>query len=171
MTADETLPRSGGSKTEMVPHFIADDHLAKLARWLRILGFDTLYFDKIDNLELMRKAAKEKRIILTRDTRIASDPGAASCIFIRSDNWIEQLRQIIGELRLKVNREAFFSRCLLCNTLLQAVPKAEVKERVPPFVFETQEEFVRCGTCDKIYWRGTHVSHVLDELKPLFETA
>ena len=152
-----------------MPRLIADDQLGKLARWLRILGVDTLYFREIDDEELIRKAAEEKRILLTRDTRIAADPGDAHCIFIESDNWIEQLRQLVAQLKLKLSPENLFSRCLLCNSPLCSIPKAEVKERVPPFVFKTQEEFVHCRSCDKIYWQGTHVSHVLDVLAPVFE--
>jgi len=149
------------------PSFIADDQLGKLARWMRILGLDTLYFKEIDDSELIRRAVEEDRILLTRDTRIAAEPGSATCIFVESDNWIEQLKQIISQLKLKVAQDRLFSRCLLCNSPLEPIPKADVKDRVPPFVFQTQEEFVRCPSCDKIYWQGTHVSHVLDKLKPL----
>lgn len=168
MTAQQTLRQSDGAETSSGPSFIADDQLGKLARWLRILGLDTLYFREIDDRELVRKAAEEKRILLTRDTAIAEDPGEADCIFIESDNWMEQLRQLVAQFGLKLDPNGLFSRCLLCNSPLQAIPKADVRERVPPFVFQTHEEFVRCPRCEKIYWQGTHVSHVLDVLKPLF---
>ena len=168
MRDEESLPQSGAARGETVPSFIADDQLGKLARWLRILGLDTLYFRTIDDDELIRRAAEEKRILLTRDTNIAENPGAADCIFIQSGNWIEQLRQVIAQFKLKLRPDHLFSRCLLCNSALRPIPKADVKERVPPFVFQTQQEFVHCPSCDKIYWQGTHVSHVLDVLKPLF---
>jgi len=168
MRRKETLPQSGDAEAGAAPCFIADDQLGKLARWLRILGLDTLYFRTIEDGELVRKATEEKRILLTRDTVIANDPGPADCILIQSDNWMEQLRQLIAELKLKLTAEDLFSRCLLCNSPLEPVPKPDVKERVPPFVFQTQEEFVHCSSCDKVYWQGTHVSHVLEKLKPLF---
>ena len=168
MTDKESPPQSGAAKGETVLSFIADDQLGKLARWLRILGFDTLYFRSIDDDELIRRAVEEKRILLTRDTNIAEDHGTADCIFIQSGNWIEQLRQLIAEFQLKLRPDRLFSRCLLCNSPLRAIPKADVEERVPPFVFQTQEKFVHCPSCDKIYWQGTHASHVLDVLKPLF---
>ena len=152
----------------LTPSFILDDQLGKLARWLRILGYDTLYFREIDDCDLIRKAAEQKRILLTRDTRLAADPGPATCIFVESDNWLEQLRQLITELKLTLTPDNLFSRCLLCNSPFNSIPKTSVKDRVPPFVFKTQEEFVYCPSCDKIYWQGTHVSHVLDRLKPLF---
>jgi len=168
MTAQQALRQFGDSERIPTPSFIADDQLGKLARWLRILGFDTLYFREIDDRELIRKAVEEKRILLTRDTAITEKPGEADCIFIESDNWIEQLRQLVAQFGLKLDPNELFSRCLLCNSRLQPIPKADVRERVPPFVFQTQEKFVRCPRCEKIYWQGTHVSHVLDVLKPLF---
>jgi len=168
MENEGTPGQNGNFKIELGPCFIADDQLGKLARWLRILGFDTVYFREIDDAELIRKAAEEKRILLTRDTRIAERPGPANCIFVESDNWLEQLQQLVAQLNLKLTADNLFSRCLLCNSVLRGVPKAEVKDRVPPFVFQTQEEFVRCPSCDKIYWQGTHVSHVLEKLKPFF---
>ncbi|NQT82521.1 Mut7-C RNAse domain-containing protein [bacterium] len=168
MTRQEQIrPQSDGSETSSGSSFLADDQLGKLARWLRILGFDTLYFREIEDRQLIRKAADDNRILLTRDTRIASHSGPANCIFVESDNWIDQLKQVIAQLKLKLTPDNLFSRCLLCNSALEPIPKADVKERVPPFVFQTQEEFVHCPSCDKIYWQGTHVSHVLDVLKPL----
>jgi hypothetical protein len=171
MSDTDKLSQSNQGNEKVGPLFIADDHLAKLARWLRILGFDTLYFERIENADLIRKAVEEKRVILTRDTDIAKDPGEATCIFIRNDNWIEQIGQIVSELQLTVSRNSLFSRCLLCNTLLRPIAKADVKERVPPFVFQTHEEFVFCPSCDKIYWQGTHVSRVVEKLKPIFGSA
>jgi uncharacterized protein with PIN domain len=157
--------RTGGE--EEAPRFIADDQLGKLARWMRILGLDTLYFQEIEDRELIRAAVEERRILLTRDTRIAAEPGEAKCLFIESDNWIEQLRQILSAYHLKVLPEKLFTRCLLCNSPLSPIGRDDVREQVPPFVFRTQEEFVRCPTCNKIYWQGTHVNHVLEKLKPL----
>lgn len=168
MKSQETPSRNADPQAEPPPGLVADDHLAKLARWLRILGFDTLYFPKIENQELIRRAVEENRVILTRDTDIAGDPGSARCLLIASDNWIEQLKQVVAELKLKVSSESLFSRCLLCNSPLEPIPREEVQDRVPPFVFQTQKSFVRCPSCDKLYWQGTHVSHVLDELRPVF---
>jgi uncharacterized protein with PIN domain len=167
MCAEETIHPELSRGEEEGPRFIADDQLGKLARWMRILGLDTLYSQEIEDRELIRRAVEERRILLTRDTRIAAEPGEARCLFIESDNWIEQLRQILSAYRLKVSPEKLFTRCLLCNSPLSPIGKDDVKERVPPFVFRTQEEFVRCPTCDKIYWQGTHVSHVLEKLRPL----
>lgn len=167
MCAKETVHSGRLQGEEDAPRFIADDQLGKLARWMRILGLDTLYFQEIEDRELIRAAVEEGRILLTRDTRIAAEPRDAECLFVGSDNWIEQLRQILSAYDLRVSPEKLFTRCLLCNSPLSPIGKDDVKERVPPFVFRTQEEFVRCPTCDKIYWQGTHVSHVLEKLRPL----
>ena len=131
------------------------------------MGLDTLYSQGIEDRELIRIAVEQNRILLTRDTRIAAEPGEAKCLFVESDNWIEQLKQILSAFHLEVSPEKLFTRCLLCNSPLSPIPKEAVGERVPPFVFRTQQEFVRCPTCDKIYWQGTHVSHVLEKLKVL----
>lgn len=167
MCAKETVHSGRLRGEEEAPRFIADDQLGKLARWMRIIGLDTLYSQEIEDRELIRAAVEEGRILLTRDTRIAAEPGEAKCLFIESDNWIEQLRQILSAYHLKVSPEKLFTRCLLCNSPLSPIGKDDVRERVPPFVFRTQEEFVRCPICDKIYWQGTHVNHVLEKLKPL----
>ncbi len=167
MCAKETVHSGRLRGEEEAPRFIADDQLGKLARWMRIIGLDTLYSQEIEDRELIRAAVEEGRILLTRDTRIAAEPGEAKCLFIESDNWIEQLRQILSAYHLKVLPEKLFTRCLLCNSPLSPIGKDDVRERVPPFVFRTQEEFVRCPICDKIYWQGTHVNHVLEKLKPL----
>jgi len=167
MCAEETVHSAPLRGQEDAPRFVADDQLGKLARWMRIVGLDTLYVQEIEDRELIRTAVEEERILLTRDTRIAAEPGEAECLFIESDNWIQQLRQILSAYHLKVFPQKLFTRCLLCNSPLSPIGKDDVRERVPPFVFRTQEEFVRCPTCDKIYWQGTHVNHVLEKLKPL----
>lgn len=167
MSPSESAGSERPQDKEKPPRFIADDQLGKLARWMRILGLDTLYFQDIEDRELIRTAVEDKRILLTRDTRIAAEPGNAECLFVESDNWMEQLRQILSAFHLEVSPEKLFTRCLLCNSPLSPIPKEAVEERVPPFVFRTQQEFVRCPTCDKIYWQGTHVSHVLEKLKLL----
>lgn len=164
MSASESAGSQPQRAAEKTRRFIADDQLGKLARWMRILGLDTLYYQEIEDRELIRTAVEDQRILLTRDTRIAAEPGDAEWLFVESDNWMEQLKQILSAFRLKVSPDKLFTRCLLCNSVLSPIPKEAVREKVPPFVFQTQEEYVRCPSCDKIYWQGTHVSHVLEKL-------
>ncbi len=148
--------------------FVADDMVGKLAKWLRILGHDVAYFHSIDDEELISIANSERRILLTRDTSIAESGRARRCIFLESDNYMEQLRQVFRLLALKVQKELIFSRCLICNEKLKEIGREHVEGNVPPFVFETRDEFVICEKCDKIYWKGTHNERVKETLHRLF---
>ena len=149
------------------PRFIVDDMLGKLAKWLRIAGFDTLYFRKIENQRLIDLALKENRILLTRDTDIAADKKARSCILIIADNYLEQLRQVFNVLKLSLDREKVFSRCLIGNKKLEATPREYVREKVPEFVFQTRKIFSSCPECKRIYWQATHAAHVEKTLEKL----
>ena len=149
--------------------FIADDMVGKLAKWLRILGYDTLYFRKIDNRKLIDLALEENRILLTRDTDIAADKRVGNLIFIADDNYLKQLRQVIDTLGLSASsrRGNVFSRCLICNKKTEDVPKNDVRERVPEFVFKTQDKYKICPRCNRVYWGATHMRHVEETLKLL----
>lgn len=139
--------------------------LGKLAKWLRMLGCDTVYIPDADDDELVRIAVREDRILLTRDRRLC-DRGMVRkrCVFVDWGSTREQVRQVIRELDLSVDREALFTRCAVCNGEIAPMSKAEVEGRVPPYVFQTQDDFGYCASCDRIYWRGTHVQHVLEAL-------
>jgi len=128
--------------------------VGKLARWLRVLGFDVVYSNRIDDNELVRRAELENRVILTRDTGIRS----TRTLLIESDNYEDQIRQVIQALSLKDFR--VFTRCLECNGLLQPVSKEEVFERIPPYIYLTQDQFARCPDCGRIYWHGTHADEM-----------
>lgn len=140
--------------------------LGRLAKWLRILGYDTLYFSSLDDNDLVRIARAEGRIVLTRDREMLRRRGIDS-LLIESDNFEEQIRQVLHDLNLKLDES--FSRCPVCNSPLQNIDKEAVRERVPPYVFKTQERFSLCPQCDKIYWRGTHWQRMRERLKRLEE--
>jgi uncharacterized protein with PIN domain len=142
--------------------FIADVMVGKLARWLRILGFDTEYSNKYEDDEIIRIAEAQDRIILTRDIPLASRRMNARCLVIDSDYYREQVRQVIATLSLK--DFAVFSRCIECNTPLQDADKEDVFERIPPFVYLTQERFAMCPSCKRVYWHGTHADAILKRL-------
>ena len=135
--------------------------LGKLAKWLRILGFDTLYYNEIDDDRLLAIAEKENRILLTRDTRIKRMK-KAGIIFIEDDHWREQLKQFLKAF--PVEKSDLFSRCLICNRELLEIKKEKVKEKVPPYVYQSQENFSCCPGCGKIYWSATHYERMRDEL-------
>ena len=147
--------------------FLADCMLGRLAKWLRILGYDTAYFSDITDEKLVHRALHEGRVILTRDTHLIKRKLARRCLLIQSDQVLEQLKQVIEEFKLKAPNRGILRRCLLCNTPLSAISKKRVRGRVPPYVYKTQRSFAYCSRCDRIYWRGTHINRVFDRLSKL----
>ena len=142
--------------------FVADVMVGKLARWLRVLGLDVVYSNVLTDDEIMRLAKSENRIILTRDTGMLSRLIESRYVFIESDHYKDQVQQVVRTFDLKEFR--VFSRCLECNTLLQDVDREAVFEKVPPFVYLTQDRFAICPTCDRVYWHGTHADEMLKRL-------
>jgi uncharacterized protein with PIN domain len=141
------------------PKFVVDHNVGKLARWLRLMGYDARFFRGGSDAELVALALKEGRIIVTRDTRIMQRrlvaKGRLKALLIESDQPERQIRQLIDSLHLDYRFNPF-SLCLECNQPLVERKKAELKELVPPYVFKTQEQFRQCPKCQRIYWRGTH---------------
>jgi len=133
--------------------FIVSDELGRLLKWLRILGFDTVL--EKNKVNLVIRSLRERRIILTRDSKISRFTGIRT-VKIDSDFVEEQLERLIKKLDLKIDRNNLFSICILCNEALELAEKDSVKGGVPEYVFKTQENFMRCPKCKKIYWRGTH---------------
>ena len=138
----------------MAERFIVDCMLGKLAKWLRILGYDTLYWRGNDWQMLMEKG--RGRIFFTRTTKFSHGGSFQGVILVRDDNPDLQLRNVIRELDLKIDEHRIFSRCLICNRQLKKIPKKEVEGRVPDFVLSTNSEFSSCSECSRIYWKGTH---------------
>lgn len=137
--------------------FLADAMLGRLAKWLRMLGYDTVYFSQIEDSDLVRIARAEDRMLLTRDRELTRRKSLRS-LLIESDGFEEQMRQLLRDLDLKIDGP--FSRCARCNTVLRPASKEEVKERVPPYVLRRHARFSLCPHCDKVYWRGTHWQRV-----------
>jgi uncharacterized protein with PIN domain len=146
------------------PRLIADAMVGRLARWLRLLGYDVAYERDISDARLVWRSRREKRIILTRDDGILLRRNVRA-LFVRSDQWRAQLRQVMRNLHLRYDDKKFFSRCSLCNTPLKAVRKSTVRRRVPPVVYQNQERFSRCRQCRKIYWIGSHWNLLRRSLK------
>ena len=145
--------------------FAADKMLGRLARWLRVIGQDVIYGPHLSGYGLVRAARQEGRLILTRDGGIGKK-SPPPYLFIESDRFREQLKQVIEACRLDPLRNAF-SRCVECNTPFEAITKAEVEGKVPPYVFATQERFSFCRRCQRIYWPATHQRKMLHELESL----
>ena len=120
--------------------------------------------NNIEDGELIRISSEEKRIVLTRDTRLIKR--LKNYVFIESDHLRDQLRQVIDLFKLDPFRD-FFKRCILCNELIEEVEKDEIKEEVPIYVYNTQSLFMRCPKCRRIYWGGTHRQKAEERLKEL----
>ncbi|HLB25648.1 MAG TPA: Mut7-C RNAse domain-containing protein [Nitrospirota bacterium] len=147
--------------------FAADAMLGKLARWLRLMGYDTFYLRDIGDDELLRVAHEEGRLLITRDTRLVKRLRPGEYLFIRDNAPLEQVRQAVGELGLKVGEEALFSRCTLCNEPLADAEKESVLGMVPEYTYNRVESFRSCASCGRVYWPGTHAGRVLERLKEL----
>lgn len=147
--------------------FVADCMLGKLAKWLRILGYDTRYDPDAPDEEIVRLAAREGRVILTRDSRLVLRRLARRHLLIRSDDPAEQLRQVIRELGIPVEGGRLLSRCLPCNVPTLAVGTDEVAGKVPPYVHRTQSAFTRCPSCGRIYWGATHSEDIRKRLEAM----
>lgn len=151
-------------------HLICDAMLGKLAKWLRILGFDTLYEREIKDEKLTEKTGKTGRILLTADRRLAARKILrGKVILINSFFLKEQLKETIEKLHLQIRGEKFFSRCLICNSPLLPICKEKIKNRVPPYVYKTISSFSICPLCDKIYWLATHKERMISRLEYLLE--
>ncbi len=139
--------------------FIVDNNVGKLAKWLRMMGYDALFFDGEDDWLMLRTALAEDRVILTRDTQIMRTGvvtnGRIKAILIQSDEPEQQIRQVVQTLNLDCH-SGLFTVCLECNKSLVPRNQQQVRERVPPYVFQTQSQYMECPACHRIYWRGTH---------------
>jgi len=143
--------------------FAADRMLGRLARWLRVIGQDVIYGRHLSGYGLIHAAHAEDRLILTRD-RGLKQKQPPKFIFIDSDDYHEQLRQVIRECGLRPG-ESLFSRCLECNSVLQPRAMETVEKLVPPYVFSTQDKFFWCPDCRRVYWPATHHQKMLEDLR------
>jgi uncharacterized protein len=146
------------------PRFVADKMLGRLARWLRLLGYDVLYGSNFAGRGIAEAARRDGRIMLTRDRRWLRDPDSPPLVFVEADLFRDQLRQVVEHFGLDPFAH-LFERCVECNGDLEIVGRDAAVGRVPPFVLETQERFLRCRRCGHLFWEATHVSRVKDELR------
>ena len=146
--------------------FIVDVNVGRLATWLRVMGYDTLFPDDTDDNALVRTALREDRVLVTRDAGIgqrrAARLGQLRVALITVDDLRGQLRQLVTDLGLTLDNG--FSRCVRCNQTLTPVDKARVEAQLPPYVLQTQDRFHQCPGCRRVYWPGTHWSNMKAEL-------
>jgi uncharacterized protein with PIN domain len=144
--------------------FAAEGMLGRLAKMLRLLGYDTLYSPEVSTGELQKIARAGERVILTRGRAEKRFPGLANVFSIRSDNAPEQLREVVQQFDLDT-RTDLWTRCTLCNASIQKVEKQAIQSLVEPKVFEIYQEFFRCSGCGHVYWQGSHVERILKNLE------
>lgn len=150
----------------MALKFIVDEMMGKLARLLRMAGFDTLYHTRLSDDQLLQIAQEQGRLLITRDKALAERASPIKVLHISSTNPFEQFRQVVASLKLNVEERAF-ERCLECNSPLRPMKKEDCQRLVPPRVFEFHHEFYQCPKCHKIYWPGTHYQSMKEKLARL----
>lgn len=144
------------------PRFIVDSMLGSLAKWLRMLGYDTEYAKDLDDDSIAKLAAKEGRHILTRDRALASQPGAT---MVEGDNIDSQLRVVNERYSLSLDEGAI--RCSACNGALVDLPREEATGVVPEGALKDNDVFWKCTACGKAYWKGTHWLGIMERLRKL----
>jgi uncharacterized protein with PIN domain len=147
--------------------FIIDCNAGKLVKWLRMLGYDTVFFEGGDDSEIVYTALSQNRIIVTRDTCIVKrrliTSGKVRAVLLTSESSQVQVRQVLLTLDI-TGCLAPFTRCMECNALLEEREKEEIKERIPPYVYKTQDKYMECSSCRRIYWKGTHWQAMMDKI-------
>lgn len=144
--------------------FLADAMLGRLARWLRVLGFDTRFDPTLDDPELVILADAEARILLTRDRRLVTDLKPAYSLLITYDAPLEQLRQVIDTYRLEAPK-ALFTRCLICNVALREATDKETSSQCPHPPDTLSGPVMCCPFCQRLYWYGSHTRRMHETLK------
>ena len=149
--------------------FVADCMLGRLAMWLKILGFDVVYFSKAEDSDLVALAGREGRVLLTRDSglieRTAKRPNR---LFVRSDDWEDQVVQVLDDLELwgEVRPN---TRCIPCNLPLKPLSRERARNLVTPYVGEHASSFAICPGCDRVFWQGTHYGDMERKIGKLLE--
>jgi len=145
--------------------FITDASLGRLAKWLRILGYNTVVFPKQAGRDMLRQAATEGRIVLTRRKDMTERQYSGWLFLITGVDVASQLNDVISKYSLKVDQQKMFGICLNCNENLYSMEKEAVRDLVPTFVFENCAQYNQCPLCQKIYWMGTHQRNALEFIK------
>ncbi len=146
--------------------FIVDDNLGRLAKWLRMLGFDTLFSKSASLYGMSRKAGEKGRLFLTRSRKNAGSKMFERAFLIKSSAVFEQLKEIAPIL--DIEKERLFTRCSICNEVLHEIEKEKVSSLVPDYIYRNNERFKKCPDCGKIYWKGTHNKAIMSKIEEIF---
>lgn len=148
--------------------FAAEATLGKLAKWLRILGFDTDY-QAGATAQRFVEAAGEERIVLTRTRQVRDQNTDRKLVFITANDPFKQVQEVIQACGIGAADIRPFSRCTRCNILTRPEDKDSVQGRVPDYVWETHAEFKSCSGCGRVYWEGSHIQRSHDIIKRFFK--
>ncbi len=143
------------AKPLRISKFILDVHLGKLAKYLRLCGFDTFYRKDYNDIEIINLSSSEKRIILTHDVELLKNKKVTHGYWIRSQYLNEQLKEVLLRFNL-IHQMLPFTRCMECNGLLTEVSKEDIMERLLPETDKYFTDFRMCSGCKRIYWEGSH---------------
>ena len=147
--------------------FAAERTLGRLAKWLRLLGYDTVFELEIGTNRFLDGLSPEY-ILLTRTESVRDTCSSHRLIFIESNDLNDQLRQIIRELGIVLEDIEPFTRCLECNATIKQVAKTEISGQVPDYIWETNEVFQKCPNCKRVYWPGSHAKRSVQRIEELF---
>lgn len=159
----EVVPFESGAITPLPIAFVLDVHLGKLARRLRLLGFDTHYETGYSDAQIVSIATDQRRIALTRDIGLLKHKMLQYGYWLRSQNTEEQLIEIVNRFALCDHMRPF-SRCIACNGSIAAIEKENVLEGLPPDARAYFDEFFQCRNCHKIYWKGSHYEKMVKRI-------
>jgi uncharacterized protein with PIN domain len=146
--------------------FVLDGHLGKLARLLRMLGFDSLYRPDFTDAEIVALGSEEMRIILTRDVELLKANAVTHGYWVRATLPGEQVKEVLDRFDLLAQVRPF-QRCMVCNAPIDQVDKSAVLSSLPRKVRELHDEFFRCSGCRKVYWKGTHYQEMMAQIQNL----
>ncbi|MDO6388805.1 Mut7-C RNAse domain-containing protein [Pontibacter sp. BT731] len=164
----EIYPYEGGEEELLTGvaerRFVLDVHLGSLARFLHLLGFDTVYGQHLHDPELVQISSEEKRILLTRDVNLLKHKAILAGYWLRSQQTEEQLKEVISRYRLGDQLQPF-TRCMVCNGHIVPVEKQEVLEQLPPNTQLYFDEFYQCRQCKRVYWKGSHYERMQELIR------
>ena len=135
--------------------FVLDAHLGKLARHLRLAGFDSLWENDYGDEEIVALSVAQKRVVLTRDKGLLKRRAVQRGHFVRATESEKQFCEVVHVFQLERSLRPF-SRCRVCNVALREIPKESVRRRVPETVWRQLDAFTECPECGRVFWRGTH---------------
>lgn len=145
--------------------FITDHNLGKLAKWLRLIGYDTICHAGKTDRALWKRARQDARVLVTRRKDFQFYPAEVRTVVLEEEKVDGQISELLDKLEIEPEKEKFFRCCAVCNVRLKQIGKNDALDRVPPYILETQEHFYFCPSCLRVYWRGSHVDHIRETLR------